>query len=184
MGEPGEGTDMSNNFTPLPQPLTSEEGSFTSIFCWNNYISNLGNRPFTAMKLLMFYSPEFWVRPFEKAVPDAPDPEGDETFREAVVIFYHAEAEDAGREDRVIAKWVKNAKWLAGKFATRTVVLHSFNHLSASKASADSAALMRDEVRSRLERTGYTVFETPFGWQNEWKLHVSGESLAKVFKEI
>ncbi|MDH3557913.1 MAG: hypothetical protein OES18_18905 [Deltaproteobacteria bacterium] len=25
---------------------------------------------------------------------------------------------------------------------------------------------------------------TPFGYLNEWKLHVAGESLAKVFKEI
>ena len=40
------------------------------------------------------------------------------------------------------------------------------------------------ETRIRLERTGFEVFETPFGWQNEWKLHVGGESLAKVFKEI
>ncbi|MGA2939701.1 MAG: threonyl-tRNA synthetase editing domain-containing protein, partial [Syntrophobacteraceae bacterium] len=51
-------------------------------------------------------------------------------------------------------------------------------------ASPESAAAIREEVRSRLERAGFEVFETPFGWQTEWKLHVSGESLAKVFKEI
>ncbi|MCE5334764.1 MAG: threonyl-tRNA synthetase editing domain-containing protein [Desulfobacteraceae bacterium] len=136
------------------------------------------------MKLLMFYSPEFWVRPHEKVVREAPESPPEATFRKAVVIFYHAEEDDAGRQGSVIAKWVKNAKWLAGKFDSRTVVLHSFNHLSPSKASAESAALMRDEVRTRLERVGFEVFETPFGWQNEWKLHVAGDSLAKVFKEI
>ncbi len=136
------------------------------------------------MKLLMFYSREFWVKPFEKAAEDAPEAVEEKDFRDAVVMFYHAEAEDEGREDRVIAKWVKNAKWLAGKFDTKTVVLHSFNHLSQSKAPIECAASMKSEVRVRLERTGYAVFETPFGWQNEWKLHVSGESLAKVFKEI
>jgi len=136
------------------------------------------------VKLLMFYSPEFWVKPAEKAPVDAPEPAGQETFLNAVVIFYHAEAEDAGREDKVVTKWVKNAKWLAGKFGTRSIVLHSFNHLSQSKAPVELAASMRDEVWSRLERTGYTVSETPFGRQNEWKMHVSGESLAKVFKEI
>jgi len=136
------------------------------------------------VKLLMFYSPEFWVKPFEKAVPEASDLAREEVFRSAVVIFYHAEAEDSGREDKVILKWIKNAKWLAGKFGTRTVVLHSFNHLSESKAPVEIAASIREKVRERLEKTGYEVFETPFGWQNEWKLHVSGESLAKVFKEI
>lgn len=133
----------------------------------------------------MFYSPEFWVRPFERSAPHAPERSSEETFRDAVVIFYHVEAEDAGqRRLSVIAKWVKNAKWLAGKFDTKSVVLHSFNHLSHSKASPDSAAAIREEVRIRLERAGFKIFETPFGWQNEWKLHVSGESLAKVFKEI
>lgn len=136
------------------------------------------------MKLLMFYSPEFWVRPFEKSVPDAPQQPPEDAFHRAVVVFYHVEAEDSGRRGNVIAKWVKNAKWLAGKFGTKTVVLHSFNHLSHSKASPESAAAIREEVRSRLERAGFEVFETPFGWQTEWKLHVSGESLAKVFKEI
>ncbi|MHC1727473.1 MAG: threonyl-tRNA synthetase editing domain-containing protein [Syntrophobacteraceae bacterium] len=136
------------------------------------------------MKLLMFYSPEFWIKPFEKVAPEASEDPQEETFRRAVVIFYHAEAEDAGRENSVISKWVKNAKWLAGKFGSKTVVLHSFNHLSSSKASAEDAASMRDEVRRKLERVGFEVFETPFGWQNEWKMHVAGESLAKVFKDI
>jgi hypothetical protein len=132
----------------------------------------------------MFYSPEFWVRPFEKSVPDGPQQPTEETFHKAVVVFYHSEAEDEGRRGSVIAKWVKNARWLAGKFGTKSVVLHSFNHLSHSKASPESAAAIREEVRSRLERAGFEVFETPFGWQTEWKLHVCGESLAKVFKEI
>lgn len=136
------------------------------------------------MKLLMFYSPEFWVKPFEKAVAEAPEDPREETFRNAVIIFYHAEAEDSGRQSGVVSKWVKNAKWLAGKFGSKTVVLHSFNHLSSSKAAVEDAALMRDEVRRRLERAGFEVFETPFGWQNEWKMHVAGESLAKVFKDI
>ncbi len=136
------------------------------------------------MKLLMFFSPEFWVRPHEKTAVEAQDCPPEATFRGAVVIFYHAEEDDAERRGSVVSKWVKNAKWLAGKFGTKTVVLHSFNHLSSSKASAESAASIREEVRIRLARAGFEVCETPFGWQNEWRLHVAGDSLAKVFKEI
>jgi hypothetical protein len=132
----------------------------------------------------MFHTPEFWFRTYEKVTPDVPDREEEKSFRQAVVIFYHVEAEDVGREDKVIAKWVKNAKWIAGKFGTRTVILHSFNHLSRSKAPPDTAHQIAGEVRSRLERAAFSVFETPFGYLNEWKLHVSGESLAKVFKDI
>lgn len=40
------------------------------------------------------------------------------------------------------------------------------------------------EANARLTRSGFTVTETPFGYLNEWKIHVAGESLAKVFKEF
>ena len=33
-----------------------------------------------------------------------------------------------------------------------------------------------------VERTGYTVMTTPFGYFNEFSIHVAGDSLAKVFK--
>jgi hypothetical protein len=64
------------------------------------------------------------------------------------------------------------------------VVLHSFNHLSGSKAPADFAAGLVQDARQGLETSGYSVTVTPFGYLNEWKLHVAGASLAKVFKEI
>jgi len=79
---------------------------------------------------------------------------------------------------------VKNVKWLAGKFKSRNIVLHSFNHLSSSKSSPDFAKRLLDDVIIRLERTGYTVMQTPFGYFHEFRMHVAGDSLAKVFKEF
>ena len=67
---------------------------------------------------------------------------------------------------------------------SKTVVLHSFNHLSGSKAGPEFAGPLIEEARERLERSGYTVGMTPFGYLNEWNLHVAGDSLAKVFKEL
>lgn len=137
------------------------------------------------MKLLMFYSPEFWHKPFQKTLADAPDaaPDG-EAARNAVVVFYQGEAEDHDRRDSVLSKMLKNIKWLAGKFGTKSVVLHSFGHLSESKADPEFVRGLVADVRQRLEGTGYAVAETPFGYLNEWKLHVAGDSLAKVFKSI
>ena len=108
--------------------------------------------------------------------------EGD--CQEAVVVFYHIESDDLERRGKVLTKFVKNIKWLAGKFDSKKAVLHSFNHLSNSKAPADFAEELVQDVRDRLERAGYSVTVTPFGYLNECKLHVAGESLAKVFKEI
>lgn len=132
----------------------------------------------------MFYAPSFWFRTFEKSLCQAPDQDVEAEVKEAVIAFYQAEAEDEGREEKVVAKLVKNLKWLAGKFATRRVLLHSFGHLSSSKAPAETAQAMVAEARARLERADFEVSETPFGYLNEWKMHVAGPSLAKVFKEL
>ncbi len=136
------------------------------------------------MKLLMFYAPSFWHRPFAKSLDQAPQaPKGGQAEK-AVVVFYHAEAEDQGRETKVLGKMLKNIKWLAGKFATKRVVLHSFGHLSASKAPPELAQELANQTAQRLTASGYEVSATPFGYLNEWRMHVAGESLAKVFKEI
>ncbi len=136
------------------------------------------------MKLLLFYAPSFWFRTYQKVLEDVPDSEGDELFEKAVVVFYQVEEEDAARRGKVLTKFIKNVKWLAGKFDSRAVVLHSFNHLSGSKADPEFAGPFIEEARERLERSGYTVGMTPFGYLNEWKLHVAGDSLAKVFKDL
>ncbi|MBI4798426.1 MAG: hypothetical protein HY794_06775 [Desulfarculus sp.] len=136
------------------------------------------------MKLLLFYAPSFWFKTFEKALCQAPDQERDEEVKEAVVAFYQAEEEDQGREAKVLSKLLKNIKWQAGKFNSKAVVLHSFNHLSVSKAPPELAQSLAEEARERLEQSGYAVTVTPFGYLNEWKMHVAGPSLAKVFKEL
>jgi hypothetical protein len=136
------------------------------------------------VKLLMFYTKEWWYKTAAKTLESVPDREIEESMHDAVVIFFHSEAEDESRLDSISEKFVKNVKWLAGKFKTKNIVLHSFNHLSSSKSSPDFAKLLLDDVIIRLERTGYTVMQTPFGYFHEFRMHVAGDSLAKVFKEF
>lgn len=136
------------------------------------------------MKLLMFYTKEWWYKTASKTLPEVSDVEKDESAENAVVIFFHCEAGDESKQNSVVQKFVKNTKWLAGKFNTKNVVLHSFNHLAPTKSSPEYARRLLEEVHQRLERNGYTVLVTPFGYFNEFKMHVAGDSLAKVFKEF
>jgi hypothetical protein len=64
------------------------------------------------------------------------------------------------------------------------VVLHSFTHLSDSKADPIFAQGLLQEAADRLRRTGYEVWTTPFGYVCEWELSVRGESLGRVFKSL
>ena len=132
----------------------------------------------------MFYAPEFWWRPYQKALEDAPEAGGETLVRKAVVVFYQVEEEDPEREKKVVEKLVKNIKWLARKFGTEKIVLHSFNHLSSSKAAPQEALALISRAKEKLNRGGFEIYETPYGWLNEWKMHVAGESLAKVFKDL
>lgn len=136
------------------------------------------------MKLLMFQAKRFQFRSFLKTVADVEEQDIEEDLHEVAVIFVHAEAEDTSRRDKVLSTLLKNVKWIANKRDLRNVALHSFTHLSTSKADPGFAQSLLNEVAERLRATGYAVWLTPFGYTCEWDLSVHGESLAKVFKAI
>ena len=136
------------------------------------------------MKLLLFFAHDFSYETAARSLATVPDVEKSENIKDAVVVFFHVEAEDVPRRTGVVQKFVKNVKWLCGKFATRNIVLHSFNHLSSSKADPFFSEELLNEVARRLQRTDFKVMMTPFGYFNEFTIHVAGDSLAKVFKEF
>ncbi len=134
--------------------------------------------------MILFYAHSFYYRTWEKSLPHVEDINREEEVKNATVVFFQFEEKDVQNSSSVVKKTVKNIKWHAGKFSTRTVVLHSFNHLSTSKASPEDALAMLDSVVERLDRGGYNITVTPFGYFHEFKIHVGGESLAKVYKEF
>ena len=136
------------------------------------------------MKLLLFYAHSFSYKTAAKSLATVPDVKKKESVSDAAVVFFHVEAEDVGKKSKVVQKFVKNVKWLCGKFTTKNLVLHSFNHLSGSKAEPDFSKEVLDDVVERLERSDFRVMVTPFGYFNEFNIHVAGDSLAKVFKEF
>lgn len=136
------------------------------------------------MKLLLFYAHTWWFKTASKSLPLAPDIDREDSLENTVVVFFHAEKEDEDKGKSLLDKVVKNIKWLSGKFGSKKVVIHSFNHLSASKASPEFSEQFIQQTTERLEHAGYTVMCTPFGYFNQFKIHVGGESLAKVFKEL
>ena len=68
------------------------------------------------MKLLLFYAPSFWFKTYQKVLEHVDDQELEANCQQAVVVFYHVETDDLERRGKVTTKFVKNIKWLAGKF--------------------------------------------------------------------
>ncbi|MFH0860755.1 MAG: threonyl-tRNA synthetase editing domain-containing protein [Candidatus Altiarchaeota archaeon] len=136
------------------------------------------------MKLLMFDSPEFWYRTHSKTLESVEAVDKEHRIDNAVVVFLQSEKEDEGRRDSVLKDAVGNISWLARKVGRSRVVLHSFAHLSDSKSSIGFAGEIIEALKAKLTEKGFEADTTPFGYFLEFKIHVGGQSLAKVWKNI
>jgi len=132
----------------------------------------------------MIYADHFNYQTALKTLPDIPDVSKNETIENAVLGFIHVEEKDCQNQSKVITKLIKNLKWLAGKNNTNKIVLHSFSHLSDSKADPEIVVDIFNQSEQRLKESGYEVSQTPFGYFLDLDLQAPGSPLARVFKDI
>ncbi len=137
------------------------------------------------MKLLMFNTDYFKTTPTIASLPGAEEnPPVCET-NGAVVVFMQVEAEDPEKGNSLVTKAIKNIKWMCNKCNRKTVVLHSFSHLSSSKSAPEEAKKIMDAMQQRLENAEYEVFQTAYGWMNRLEMNAPAETtFDRVFKEI
>jgi hypothetical protein len=118
-----------------------------------------------------------------KTLPDTPEAEPAQN-ENAVVAFVHIEPGDVEAGSSAETKLVKNAKWLVRKWENTIIVLHSFTHLGEEKAEAEKAQSLLDRAQKRLEKAGYSVVQTPYGYFLDLKIKAPGHPLARVYKEF
>lgn len=136
------------------------------------------------MKLLMIYCTTFGYNPTIKTLDMADVNEVPEFFENVQVAFVQVEEEDEKKEVEIAKKFLKNLKWVCGKNKTKKVVLHSFAHLSESKASPEFTVKLFNHLEERLKNVGYEVAQTPFGYFLDLQVNAPGFSLARVFKSF
>ena len=102
----------------------------------------------------------------------------------AVVAFIHIEPQDVREGSSAETKLVKNTKWLARKWETRKIILHSFSHLGEEKAGPAEAKALLDRAAMRLQKAGYESFQTPYGYFNDLELKAPGHPLARLYKSF
>jgi hypothetical protein len=130
------------------------------------------------VKILMFHVENFWFCPDENV-----NAEGI-SFDEAILVWIQSEMHDETDRTGVLRKLVKNIRWLAKKLETTRIILHSFAHLGESKSSPEFADGIIEETSMRFIEREYEAHIVPFGAFHEFKMHVKGPSLAKVFKSF
>jgi len=136
------------------------------------------------MKLLMIYCDVFGYNPAIKTMDMADINEEPALYKNVQTAFIQVEEKDEKKEAEVAKKLLKNLKWVCGKNKTKKVVLHSFAHLSESKASPEFTVKLFDHIEDRLKNVGYEVKQTPFGYFLDLQVNAPGFSLARVFKSF
>ncbi len=137
------------------------------------------------MKVLVIYAEEFAYVPAKKNLESAETVTEGATHTDAVVAFIHAEESDAeydlkSREKKL----VNHLKWTARKNNCEKIVLHSFAHLSDSKAPVDFTQKLFDAAEKRLQNGGYTTAQTPFGYFLDLHIKAPGHSLARIWATL
>ncbi|MCK5029380.1 MAG: hypothetical protein KAR57_07090 [Bacteroidales bacterium] len=136
------------------------------------------------MKLLMIYMNRFSYNPTIKTIESMLDATESKEYTNVQTAFIQVEKEDEEKESEVKKKLLKNLKWIAGKNDTKHIILHSFAHLSESKAEPEFSKALFDNIDERLTNSGFTVEQTPFGYFLDLNVEAPGFSLARVFKEF
>jgi hypothetical protein len=131
------------------------------------------------VRVLYLFCERFGLATFRKARPEAADDERQVAVENVVVCLVHCEADDGNDQ---VTKLIKGAKWIAGKFDSKRIVLHFFSHLSGDDGQSPAARELLGAARERLATAGYEALLMPYGYFCKLDLGVHGESLAKVFR--
>jgi Archaea-specific editing domain of threonyl-tRNA synthetase len=136
------------------------------------------------MKLLMIYCDRFAYKPTVKTLDEFAEDELSKSYANSLIAFIHAELEDEQDIKSVETKLVKNLKWAAKKNDTQKVILHSFAHLSESKADPHYTKELFDRVEVRMKNAVYDCDQTAFGYFMDLDLQAPGVSQARIFKSF
>jgi hypothetical protein len=134
------------------------------------------------MKTLFMYCDEFAYTPTKKTLDFVPDAGDGKAFKNAQTIFIQIEKEDEENDKSVFKKLVKQIKWIIKKNEPDILVLHSFAHLSDSKADPKFTMDFLQRLENRMNDSGIDTTQTPFGYFLDLKLDAPGFSLARVYK--
>ena len=136
------------------------------------------------MKLLMIYTDQFAYQTKKRTLEIIEEHHEQKKYDDVIVGFIQVEKKDEKNLDKLVTKLIKNLKWAAKKNQTNRIIIHSFAHLSLSKAEPKITKGLLNNAETRLHNAGYEVCQTPFGYFLDLDLKAPEKSLARVFKEF
>ena len=137
------------------------------------------------MKVLVMYVEEFSYQPARKNLDDVEEITEGAQFSDSILAFIQVEESDEEKDVKSREKkLVNHLKWTARKNNCKKVILHSFAHLSESKASIEFTKQIFDEAEKRLQNAEFETAQTPFGYFLDLQIKAPGYSLARIWATL
>jgi hypothetical protein len=137
------------------------------------------------MKVLVMYVNEFSYVPSEKNLEDAKTVTEGNSYSDSILAFIQVEEQDEEKDVKSREKkLVNHIKWTARKNDCKRIILHSFAHLSESKASVEFTKELFDLAEKRLQNADFDTAQTPFGYFLDLKIDAPGFSLARIWASL
>ncbi len=136
------------------------------------------------MRVLLIYCNHFEYKPTVKTLSSSDEVTERAAFSNAQAAFIQVEEHDAENEKSVKKNLRNLLKWIHRKNNPDHIILHSFAHLSNSKANPEYTKSFLNMIDDWLTERGYNVSQTPFGYFLDLKIEAAGFSLARVYKEF
>jgi len=139
------------------------------------------------MRTLLIHSEHFEYQVIEKAIKK-PEPVTDAeraaTVKDALVSFCTVEKTDEKDPKNVARNAVKSIEEVADWVKTKRIVIYPYAHLSSNLASPDVAIQILREMKAELEKRGYVVTKSPFGWYKSFNISCKGHPLSELSRTI
>lgn len=143
------------------------------------------NLNYCAVKVLTMFVDEFSYHPAQKNLETTEEITSGRSFLKAILAFIQVEQADEENDLKSREKkLVNHLKWVARKNETNSIILHSFAHLSESKASAEFTQELFNLAELRLQNAEYITAQTPFGYFLDLNIKAPGFSLARIWASL
>ena len=137
------------------------------------------------MKVLVIYVNEFGYKPAQRNLDMVEEIVEGATFKNSILAFIQVEESDEEKDIKSREKkLVNHLKWTARKYSCKSIILHSFAHLSESKASLEFTKELFDLAEKRLQNADFTTAQTPFGYFLDLDIKAPGFSLARIWATL
>ncbi len=136
------------------------------------------------MKILLLHCDYIKFKPLKKALKKIEDLKDKEEKKvdECLVVLSAVEKSDSD-VGKVVEKFVKEVKDVAGQVKAKNVVLYPYAHLSSDLSSPEIAVKVLEDAEKELKKD-FNVTRAPFGYYKEFELKVKGHPLSELSRDI